>query len=392
MTDGTRKVKPGDALDFPAQAYNDFVDAATWVKAHGALGGSIKKGSASGLQKTADIVKVRNGGSETFSQFDVVGLREMLFDPSSSDTLPEWKKNPPTFDVGRPRCEDVAKFAVLLEPIVEGEVGLAVISGAVQVLVDIVAETDEFADITPLDRSKLTSVADGSAQIILKESAGTGEKLCLVRLSNAASSDVCVSTSTTSPPTTTGTTSPPTTTGTGTTSPPTTTGTTGTATTDTTTTGTGTTGTGTTGTGTTGTTTTGTGTTGTGTTDTTTTGTGTTGTGTTDTTTTGTGTTDTTTTGTGTTGTGTTGTGTTDTTTTGTTTFTTDTTTTVTDTTPTTSEACLPFDCDAYLCSISFEVVTDVRCVDGEIEVDKATLCLDTSSVDESTLVTTAGS
>ncbi len=368
MADG-RKVKPGDALDLSSQTYNDFIDAAEWVKAHGALGGSIKPGSASGRQKTADIVKVRNGGSETFNQFDVVGLREMLFDPSDEDTVVEWKQNPPTFDVGRPRCEDVAKFAILLEPIVEGEVGLAVISGAVQVLVEIVDELDEFADITPLDRTKLSSVEDGSAQILLKESAGTGEKLCLVRLSNAASSDVCISTSTTSPPTTTGTTGLPPTTGTGTTSPPTT-GTTGTGTTSpptTETTGTGTTGTGTTSpptTGTTGTGTTGTGTTGTGTTGTGTTGTGTTGTGTT---------------GTGTTGTGTTGTGTTDTTTTGT-----------TDTT-TTAEACPPFNC-LGACQVSFEVVTDVRCVDGEIEVDKATLCLSTSEVDESSFATTSGS
>ena len=72
-----------------------------------------------------------------------------------------------------------------------------------------------------------------------------------------------------------------------------------------------------------------------------------------------------------------TGTGTTD----GTTaTFTTGTFTTGTGGTGTIDPACPPFLC-LGACQVSFEVVTDVRCEDGNIVLDKATLCLGTDEV-----------
>jgi len=356
-----KKKKAGDLLVIPAADWNDFLDAAAANKASG-VGGPSKTSSSD--QKFSGLVKVRNIGSETYNQFEVVGLRDVVFDPTDSNKLPEWKKNPVVFEVGRPRCEDVAKFAVLIEPIIEGEVGFATCSGVVQVLIDIEDESHEFADIIAEDRAKLVSLSAGSAQILHKASAGTGERLCIVRLSNANTQDVCVSTSTEVPPTTTE--EPPTTTPTTEEPPPTTDGTTD---------GTGTTGEPPTTTGT-----------GTGTTVPPGTTTGTTGTGTTvppGPTTTGTTTPEppvsTTTPEPGTT-TGTTG--------TGTTVPPPGTTTPEPGTTTTGETLCPGFNCIGD-CQVSFEVVTDIRCEDGNIIVDKATLCLSTTQVDQDTFATT---
>lgn len=290
------KKSAGDPFQTTARQFNDFVDASEWVKAN--TGAGTRAAHPREWKKRSGIVKVKNVGSETRSQFEVCGIEETpLFDPADPNTLPEFKREP-SLKVRRPKCEHASKFVVLLEPLLAGAVGDAIISGLVQVQVEICNETDEFADIEPQDATKLVSVTGtGGAQIIAKESAGTGLKWCLVRLSNNSPFDVCVSTSTTSPPTQT--TDEPTTQEQ--TTPTTQEGTTGTD-------GTGTTGTGGTGTTQEATQTTGTG--GTGTTQEGTTGTG--GTGTTGTG--GTGTTEepgtTGTTGTG--GTGTTGTGTTE--------------------------------------------------------------------------------
>ena len=397
MNSGKKAI--GDPFQTSAKQWNEIIDAAEYVKTQRQTG--ITAGARQGNTRQAGIVKVKNIGPDR-SQFDIVGLPEPIFDPAEAVELAEFRREV-SFDARRPLCEHVAKFGVLLEPINEDAVGLAVVSGVVQCLIEIDEESHRFADITPLDATKLTSLATGGAAQILWKESGLGEKWAIVRISNGIPDETCVSSSTTTDTSETS----DTTSGTTGTTPTTGTETTGTETTATATTGTGTTGTGT---GTTGTATTGTGTTGTGTTGTGTTGTGTTGTGTTDTTATdGTGTTTTGTTGTGTTqttGTATTATITTDTTatdgtgttTTGTTvsattstsqTNTTDTTTTGTATTAT-GDGCPPFVCIGD-CVISFEVVTDVRCEDGEIVLDKATLCLGTDEVQLPTATTTAG-
>lgn len=300
------KKSPGDPFQTTARQFNDFVDAAEWVK--NKRGSGSTAGNAREWKKRSGIVKVKNVGTENRSQFEVCGVESTpLFDPAVAHTLAEFKREP-SMKVRRPKCEHASKFVVLLEPIPAGAVGDAIVSGVVQVQVEICNEDDEFADIEPQDATKLVSVTGtGGAQILAKESAGTGLKWCLVRLSNHSPLDVCVSTSTTSPPTQT--TDEPTTQeqttpttgtgGTGTTPEPGTTGTTGTG------------------------------------------GTGTTGTGTTEEP------------------------GTTTTPTTG--------------TTGTTTE-CPPFLCLGD-CMVSFEVVTDVRCVDGNIVLDKATLCMSTAEV-----------
>jgi len=372
------KKAPGDPLKIPASAYNEFVDAAA---AHKRALLASTPGNSRGLGKESGIVKIKNVGSTDLNQFEILGITDSLFDPENADQLSEFKRNPVTLKGTRPNCDHVGKFVVLLEPAQEDVIARAVISGVVQVQLQVDDEDHTYADITPADASKLTTVdGEGSAQIIWKP-AGTGLKWAVVRISNSLSADSCVSTSTTEPPssstssdtTDTTTTEPPSTT-TDTTEPPsTTTGTTDTTTTEESSSSSSTT---------------------TGTTDEpgTTSSTTTPEPGTTSSTTTTedpSTTTDTTEPPPGTT---------TSTTeeppgSSSTTTSTTEeppSTTTGTTGTETTEVPCPPFACSGD-CDVSFEVVTDVRCVDGTIEVDKATICLSTSQLDVDTLEIPSG-
>ncbi len=398
MADSGRRSKksPGDVLQMTASLYNDMIDSVEEFKNR--TGPGRKKAPEKPYLKDSGIVFVKNTSSNR-RQFEVVGIVDALFDPSDSDTLPEFKQRP-ALEVDLPECEYVSRFAILLEPINENDVGRAVVSGLVQVCVDIQDESHEYADIKPCDPSCLMSYENGSAQILTREG-GTGEQWCIVRLSNNPPFEVtCCSSSThtteeaTTPSTTTGTTEEATTESTSTgTSESTSTGTTES-------TSTGTTGTGTTESTSTGTTeegtteSTSTGTTEEGTTDSTSTGT-------TDSTSTGTteepGTTESTSTGT--TEEATTGTGSTESTSTGTTeeepettestsTGTTEESTTQTGTTVTGTTSSGE-DCGEYVCEgdcvVELEVVTDVQCVDGSIEVTKAAICLNASQVSEGT-------
>lgn len=307
------RVSAGDE-SVPAASWNEIRAIVNQLKEQ-LLGNKVPKGTSF---KHSGIVKVLNVGGSTLDQFDVVGLREAAFDPTGGARA--FLQNPVVFKGSRPNCDHVGKFAVLLQPIKDGEVGLAIASGIAQVQIEIENEDHLFADITPDDASKLTSCENGSAQI-LWHVPGTGKRWSVVRISNSPDGPACVSSTTTSMETTTGTTG----------------------------TEEGTTGTGTTGEGTTGT--------GEGS-STTTTGEGGTGSSTT-TTDEGGGGSSTTTTGEGGTGTSATGEG----------------------TTTTTSE-CPVFDCSGE-CQVSIEVVTDVTfdldtC---ELTVTKSTICLPSSQV-----------
>lgn len=262
MSGSRGKMSPGDPLtDFRAADFNDFRDAAEWFKEH-----FIQATRSDRRQhfKQSGLVKIHNKGTENRKQFEVMAITDSLFDPSTDED--EFKRNPVSVEGRRPHCEDVGKFVICIEPIAKdgdpGDVGLAVISGVVQVEIEIEDSSHEYADITGGDATKLTSVEDGAAQILWRKP-GLGKKWAIVRISNSLEAISCVSTSTTTTPTT-----PTTPTG-GTGGTGTGTGGTGTGGTGTGGTGTGTgTGTGGTGTGT-GTGGTGTGGTGTGTTGTT---------------------------------------------------------------------------------------------------------------------------
>ena len=207
------KIHSGDPFEgINAHDWNSFLDAVEWVRDQ--QGSGTKAGKKTGIARSSTIVKVRNSTGIALDQFHVVGidLQGYLFNPATF--LGEFKRKP-TFDGKFPDCtKHVGRFGICVDPIgtgAPGNVGDVVISGVVQVQIDIQDTAHEYADIYDGVSDRLTSVSEGSAQILSVQS-GLGLKWALVRLGNF-SGGACVTTTAEAPTTTTGEDPPATTTG-----------------------------------------------------------------------------------------------------------------------------------------------------------------------------------
>ena len=78
MGDALRKVKPGDPLAIPAEAFNAFIDAARDVQ-------SRRLAQRQGAQPAQDpgttVVLVRNDSGADRDRFDVLGIAGPLISP-----------------------------------------------------------------------------------------------------------------------------------------------------------------------------------------------------------------------------------------------------------------------------------------------------------------------
>ena len=174
-----KRFKAGDAFrGLPTSTWNQFVQASEIV-----LTGQLDRGGRargkSGPQAT--VVYVKNNTESDVGWYGILGIDGPLF--SDTDNLNEFQARV-MFTASTP-AEDTHEgmFVVCIEPIPAGQIGRAVVSGAVQVQVDVKDADHTFADITDADLTKLTSATSGSARILWK-AAGTGTKWAIVRLGN----------------------------------------------------------------------------------------------------------------------------------------------------------------------------------------------------------------
>ena len=77
--------------------------------------------------------------------------------------------------------DHVGKFAILLEPIADGKIGVGCLGGVCPVKIDVEDEDHGYADIADAEAGNLKSCDCGAAQILWKED-GTGTKWAVVRL------------------------------------------------------------------------------------------------------------------------------------------------------------------------------------------------------------------
>ena len=173
MGDHLKKVKTGDPLVIPAQAFNSFVDAANDLKARQMDGGN-------GVHRSMPVqyVLVKNGSGADLDRFGVLGIDAPVILPT--DNLDEFKNRVVLSGV-TPAAKHAGRFVVLHEPLANGSIGRACISGACLVKVNVIREGHTFADVEPAQAGRLKSVASGSASILWSES-GTGEKWAVVKL------------------------------------------------------------------------------------------------------------------------------------------------------------------------------------------------------------------
>jgi len=190
-----RKVLPGEQFIAPASTWNAFIDAAQDYKDRTA---DIGRTSPSTGFRSSGIITVKNESGSARRQFDVLGLGEPIFLPSSgsagggsgggsSGGADQSFRNMVAFRGVMPtEDEHIGRFVVLIEPLAAGTVGKACVSGVCQVRVNVTDEDHEFAELADGQADTLESGDTGSAKILWKED-GTGQKWAVVHLGATAS-------------------------------------------------------------------------------------------------------------------------------------------------------------------------------------------------------------
>jgi len=170
-----KKVRKGDPLNFPASAFNAFVGAAEFTEAMKRSGGRHFTPQV----RQAGIVRVKNDSGADRDRFNILGIDAPIFTPTDNEDT--FKNQVALTGVEPDEDYHVGKFAILLEPIPDGKIGLACLDGVCPVKIGVEDEDHEYADVADAEAGKLRSCPLGAGQILWKES-GTGEKWAVVRL------------------------------------------------------------------------------------------------------------------------------------------------------------------------------------------------------------------
>ena len=186
MGDPLKKTQPGQRLEIPAEAYNAFIDAARHVRdqRHNVGQDLLEPPRQSG------IIKVRNRSGAPRERFDVLMLHEPIVSPTANE---QQFKNSVALDGYSPSEQATPsdpkvpvlgqRFVILLEPLAENAIGRATVAGVSVVRVNVIRDSDRFAEIDDGASGSLRSTPLGTARILWKES-GTGVKWAVVRLSD----------------------------------------------------------------------------------------------------------------------------------------------------------------------------------------------------------------
>lgn len=179
MADNMKKVNSGDPLNIPAETFNTFVDSARDFKKRQR---DITRGQTQTINRSETIL-VRNDSGADRDRYDVLGIDGVIFTPTdNADTF----KNDVALKGITPATDDHAgKFVILAEPVKDGSIARAFISGVCVAYIDIDDEDHATADVKDADATSLLSCDDGAVSILWAES-GTGNKWAVVRFGGGA--------------------------------------------------------------------------------------------------------------------------------------------------------------------------------------------------------------
>ena len=185
-----RKVNAGDPLKIPARTFNTFVDSAQhYLDRHQSTGRNADE-----VTRNAGVVLVQNGSAVDVNRFGVLAVDGSIIDHATN--ADEFAQRVAL--TGRvPVAGDQGTPVVFLEPVAAGKIGRAVVSGVVQVQVEVPDfETKTYADVKTGESTKLTATDRGSAKIldITVDASGSfpATAWAVVRLGNTTSDDVAV--------------------------------------------------------------------------------------------------------------------------------------------------------------------------------------------------------
>jgi len=172
MNTGLTHVKAGDRLEIRAPVWNKMLDAARDRQAR-----QHSTGRTPGPDFRGVPILIRNDSGADRGQYEILGVSGIVF-AATDDGF----KQRIVLTGETPAADShEGKFAVLAEPIEDGDIGPAVVYGTTICQVDITDTSHEYADIADGDAAKLASAKSGPVQIIWIES-GTGVKWAVVRI------------------------------------------------------------------------------------------------------------------------------------------------------------------------------------------------------------------
>ncbi len=171
-----KKVSTGDSLVIPANTYNAFIDAAAdfqqRIKPRQKLAQQSQRSMSLLPGAGAGVIWLRNDSPMDCWRYFVLGLDVPIHEPQSfMDTEGSFVDQVAFSGVWpEPTAHGLTdKHAILLEPIVAGGMGRALIHGICQVRMIIEDDTHQFAKAPVGFPAFMTSSAVGSTQILWKE-------------------------------------------------------------------------------------------------------------------------------------------------------------------------------------------------------------------------------
>ena len=132
MSNMYKKVTAGDSFSFPARLYNQLVDVAKEQNNDTSINGSVAL-----PDRSKDLILVKNSSGGDADQYGILGIDGPLFDPATEDIA---FKDQIILDCITPAADhEDGSFVILNEPIADGMVGFACISGTCIAKVDILS-------------------------------------------------------------------------------------------------------------------------------------------------------------------------------------------------------------------------------------------------------------
>jgi hypothetical protein len=181
MGDTLKKVQPGQSLRIPAQTFNTMIDAARdYLARQQSVGGAAQPAPL-----PQGVVLVRNDTGEDRNLFEIVALDGPVFTPGENEDGFKFRF---ALKGITPDRDHLGNFAILLEPVKDGEIGRALLEGITPVKVQVDVEGQQYADVCTDEGDECLHLktADAGAAHILWIESGTGEKWAVVRLANPA--------------------------------------------------------------------------------------------------------------------------------------------------------------------------------------------------------------
>jgi len=112
----------------------------------------------------AGVVLIENASGSDQDRCDILGIDSVVI--SSADNIAEFKSRPVLSCITPAADYHTGKFVVLYEPIANGKLGYAWVTGVCPVQIQSIQPEHLYADITDSDTSKLTSHVAGGARIL----------------------------------------------------------------------------------------------------------------------------------------------------------------------------------------------------------------------------------